>query len=170
MGFTVDQSLGPLVIINLNTGSEIYLDGLFPDDVGESQTASFDPIEIRGRSSAFAAYSGGSSRTTSLTFTLHEDYLGGYMGIHDIREAVSLLKATIFPIYDGGGAIIPPRIYLRILNTIIFKKAYPTDCSITWKKPIRGGRYIVAEVSMSITEIVKEAWDTFDVESMIPYM
>lgn len=167
--FTVDQNLGPIIIVNLNTGKEIHLDGLFPEDLSEEQSVSFEDITIRGRSSGFSAYSGGGSRTTTIIFTLHEDYLGGYMGIDDIREVVSLLKATIFPVYENSGAIIPPRVYLRIGDTINFKRAYVTSCNVTWKKPIRNGRYIVADVNMGVTEILKVALDTFDVEDMVPY-
>ncbi len=167
--FTVDQDLGQLFIMNLNTGSVIKLDGLFPNDLSENQTANFEGVSIKGRSSEFAIYSGGTSRTVNLSFELHEDYLGGYLGIYDIRQMVSLLKATAFPIYESSGAIIPPRIYLRVADTIIINKGYSSGCNVTWKKPIRDGRYIMADVTMDITEISKRGLDTYDVANMAQY-
>lgn len=125
--------------------------GVLPDDIAETHTANFEPMNIVSRSGQILAYSGGSNRELSINITVHEDYLAEYMGGKaDIREYAAQFKALTYPEYTDV-AVIPPSILLRV-GTFIQFKGVCTSATVTWKKPIRNGRYIIADFSLSLQE------------------
>jgi hypothetical protein len=129
--------------------------GMTPDEISESHSTEFEPITIKSRSSPLASYAGSGARTVDLSFDIHEDYLkiyepkGQYAHIHNF---VGRIKALTYPRYSKG-IVIPPKCYVMV-GEFFRMKAYCNSCNVTWRKPIRHGKYIAANISLSLTEIV----------------
>ena len=139
--------------------------GILPDDITESHGANFEPMSIMSRSGQLLAYSGGSNRELTLNITVHEDYLAEYMGgTADIREYAAQFKTLTYPEYTEGG-VIPPSILLRV-GTFIQFKGVCSNAQVTWKKPIRNGRYIVADFSLSLQETNSNSFAASEIFAM----
>lgn len=152
-----EVNLHKMVLTNLTFPAPQSLSfcGVLPDEFTESHSTNFEPFDIKSRSNPVASYAGSAARTVSITVGVHEDYLSQF-GISDIRDFVAAVKSITYPEYMGT-KVVPPRVLLRIGN--FFKmKGYCTDCSITWKKPIRNERYIYADITFSITEAINQAF------------
>jgi len=149
--YTVNQHKVILTNMTFSPPQSMTFYGILPDEIQESHDANFTPMEIMSRSGQLFAYSGGSSRTTSINIEVHEDYLADYNGGYaDIREFAAQFKALTYPEYMGP-RVIPPMILLRVGDFIQFKGVC-TNAQVTWKKPMRNGRYILADFSISLTE------------------
>lgn len=148
---TVNQHKIILTNTTFDPPQSITFYGILPDDIQEQHSANFTPMEIQSRSGPLFAYSSGSARAISLDFDVHEDYLAEYNGgSADIREYAANFKALTYPEYMGT-KVIPPSVLLRVGTFILFK-GICTNASVTWQKPIRNGRYILAKFSISLEE------------------
>ena len=136
--------------------------GILPDEFTETHSTNFESIDIKSRSNPLASFAGSSARTSDISFDIHEDYLAEFNGgTADIREFIAAIKSITYPEYQGT-IVVPPRILLRVGS--FFKiKGYCNSCSITWKKPIRDGRFILASVSISITEALSQSFAASEV-------
>ena len=141
-----------IILTNLTLGGQsITLYGILPDEFSESHTAAFTPMDIRSRSGPVFAYSNGGARELSFTFDVHEDYLAAYNGGKaDIREYAAAFKSLTYPEYMGTH-VVPPEMLLRV-GTFIRFKGFCTSASVTWKRPMRNGRYILATFTLSMQE------------------
>lgn len=142
-----------LTNMSLDTPVSISFYGMLPEEFTETHSANFEEIDIKSRSSTLASYAGGSARTTEISVNLNEDYLAEFNGggeNYRLDDYVATIKSLTYPMYKGV-LVLPPRLRLRIGD--FFKiQGFCTSCSVTWRLPIRDGRYINAGVSLSITE------------------
>lgn len=139
--------------------------GVLPDEFTESHTANFEPFDIKSRSNPLASYGSGSARNVSISVDIHEDYLAEFNGgSADIREYIAAIKSITYPEYQGT-LVVPPKVLLRV-GTFLKIQGYCTSCSITWKKPIRDGRFIFATVQFDISEALEQAYSASEVFSM----
>lgn len=149
--YTVNQHKVILTNVTFDPPQSIEFYGLLPDTIEESHSANFNPFQIMSRSGEIQAYAGGSGRTIELDIEVHEDYLAGYNGGKaDIRDYAAQFKALTYPEYEGT-RVRPPEVLLRVGSFINFH-GICTSASVTWKKPIRNDRFIVAEFHLSLTE------------------
>ena len=162
----IGKNVHKMVLTNLTFGApqSISFYGILPDEFSESHSALFDTIEIKGRSNPLAAYSGSSARTVSITVTIHEDYLAEFMGGYaDIRQFIGAIRSITYPEYRGT-LTVPPKVLLRI-GQFLKIQGYCSSCTVTWKKPIRDGRFIVADVSFEIVEALTNSYTASEVFS-----
>ncbi|WJZ23501.1 contractile injection system tube protein [Listeria phage LIS04] len=154
-----------IVLTNLafSPPETIKFHGIVPEEISESHSTNMEQVAIQSRSSALAAYGGSNSRTTSIQFDIHEDYLIEYMGIKDITEYVAKIKALTYPRFENG-AVIPPRCYLKV-GSVLKLTGYPESVDITWRKPIRDGRLIWASISINFTEYVSLSYSADEIAS-----
>lgn len=143
------------MIVNMNTGATIELVNL-PDELTDSQPANFSEVALQGRSAPLLAYENSGPRTINFTVQLHDDYQPG-----GILSTVHKLKALAYPKY--GSRVQAPKCYVRFGN-MVKATAVCTDVSVTWKKPIRDGIYICADVSLSFKTIQDLPLGSGDVE------
>jgi hypothetical protein len=168
--------------------------GIVPDDISESHSTEFEAVAIKSRSSPHAAYGGSTAREISFSFQIHEDYLNTALSddgaiAHQKREMqenrrirgdgnlsafVAEIKHLTYPKYEGY-FVYPPKISLKIGDDIMLK-GYTTSVSVSWKPPIRNGRYIVAEISLSFVEVLEvsfsaeEIFDRTDIQYFQSYL
>jgi hypothetical protein len=158
------DNLVTIVNTSFNPPRAINFYGLAPDDLTESHSANFEPVEIMGRSSPLASYSGGGGRTVDISLDVHEDYLKAYSNqknVANIVEFVGQVKALTYPRYQDN-IVIPPRVFIKI-GEFFRMKAYCNSVSVSWKKPIREGRYIMAGLNMNFTEILSVSFSADEV-------
>lgn len=163
----IGKNVHKMTLTNLTFGApqSISFYGILPDEFTESHSTNFEQIDIKGRSNPLWAYAGSSARETSITVTLHEDYLAEFMGgSADIREFVAAIRSITYPEYQGT-MTVPPTILLRI-GSFFKMKGICQSCQVTWKKPIRDNRYIVADISISIAEALEDSYTASEVFSM----
>ena len=154
-----------IVFRNLTTGESLTLKNVMPTDlaIGPSQ-ANYSPQTVSGRSSPVHSYGSGDIRTLSFNLSLHRDMFEGKSekAISDeYQKTLDFFDALNYPVYTGSG-VIPPQCYCRILKTTNIKGYASTH--YTLKKPIdRYGRYIHADISIEITEILNVSWDATEI-------
>jgi len=157
MNPTVNQHKVILTNLTFDPPQSITFYGLLPDEIAETHTANFQNMDIQSRSGQLWSYSGGNSRELSISITVHEDYLAEYMGGKaDIRDYAATFKALTYPEYEGT-KVKPPSILLRVGSFIKFK-GICTSATVTWKKPIRNDRYIVADFNINLVEANSNAF------------
>jgi hypothetical protein len=141
---------------------------VIPDVVSYSYQPNFQSAQILGRFSPIYLYSNGSDETFSFSMTLHEDLLP--IEYASLEEFVNLLKSLSYPRVKSNMALIFPRVYFQIGELVGFGVV---TTSVTWKKPIRDGRYILADISISInieerlkSPAVKQTGATYETEGL----
>jgi hypothetical protein len=143
-------------IVNLTTGKIINLTHI-PEELEDSNGASFSEVNIQGRSAPVLGYDGGGPRTVRFSIQLHDDYCP-----EGIKQAVQDLKALTYPLYSGS-KITPPRCYVRIGN-ILRITGVCDDVSVNWKKPYRDGVFVYADVSVSFKAAMEVPLSANDVQ------
>lgn len=154
--YRITKDYIPCYVINTLTGNTIEFD-VEPDEITESNTASFDPQEIRGRSSPYQGYNSSGPRNISFELVLHQDLCKD-----GILNTVNHLKSLVYPGY--GGVLRAPECMIRLGN-MIHCKAIMTDVGVTWQKPYRDNVYLTASVSLSFNEITDNPQSSADIWS-----
>ena len=154
--YRITKDYIPCYIINTLTGNTIEFD-VEPDEITESNTASFDPQDIRGRSSPYQGYNSSGPRNISFELVLHQDLCKD-----GILNTVNHLKSLVYPGY--GGVLRAPECMIRLGN-MIHCKAIVTDVGVTWQKPYRDNVYLAASVSLSFNEITDNPQSSADIWS-----
>lgn len=132
-----------------NAVEEIIID-LIPQVLSYSYTPNFTAQSTLGRLSPIYLYSGGSEETYSFSLTLHEDEVIKYQKgkYKSLEEFVDKLKSLSYPYTDNEGFQVYNKVTL-ILGEISGKGILNTE--VAWKKPLRNGKYILAEVTFTFT-------------------
>ena len=130
---------------------EIDIKDIIPDSLSYKYSPNFSGQGTLGRMSPIQIYSGGSPRTYSFTLTLHEDCLES-TNYNTLTGIVDALKSLSYPIVSKSGIMKKPSVFYTI-GSISGMGIVQTN--ISWKKPFRDGRYIMADISFNITEELK---------------
>lgn len=134
-----------------NVGSkpeEIIID-LIPQEITYTYTPNFQEQSTLGRLSPLYSYINGSDKKIAFSVKLHED-LGSIRESYETLDGlVSKLKSLSYPSKTGGA-----------LEDVSFHLGEITgkgivNTSVSWEKPFRDGRYLVANISFDIT-VTKE--------------
>lgn len=143
-------------IVNLTTGKVIEMTHI-PEELEDSNSASFSEVNIQGRSAPVLGYDGSGPRMIRFTLQLHDDYCP-----QGIKQEVQNLKALTYPKYSGS-RIEPPRCYVRIGN-FLRMTGVCDDVSVNWKKPYRDGVFVYADVSLSFKAALEMPLSANDVQ------
>lgn len=134
--------------------TEIIID-LIPQEVAYSYSANFHAQAALGRLSPLYIYKGGSDIELSFSVKLHEDFGNIRSTYKTLDNLVTQLKSLSYPSVNGG-ALENVVFYLGelggegIVNT-----------SVSWEKPFRDGKYIVANISFNIIVLKQYPTTTF---------
>lgn len=129
---------------------------LVPQKLNYSYSPNFSEQSILGRPSPLFLYTGGSDQTYSFSITIHEDMMTpsqltkyssleglidvikslSYPSLKDRNDPSSGFESSLRDVYFQLGSITG----LGIINT-----------SVTWKKPLRAGKYVLADISFTVT-------------------
>lgn len=152
--YRITKDYIPCYIINTVTGGTIEFD-CEPDEISDTVSAQFDPQEIRGRSSPYQGYNSSGPRTLSFSLILHDDLCK-----EGILNTINRLKSLVYPGY--GGVLSTPACLVRI-GDMIHMKAIVSDVGVSWQKPYRNGVYLLAEVSLTLSEVVDTPHSASDI-------
>jgi hypothetical protein len=131
-----------------NQVEEIIID-IIPQEVTYTYTPNFQEQSTLGRLSPLYSYINGSDKKIAFSVKLHED-LGSIRESYETLDGlVSKLKSLSYPSTTGGA-----------LEDVSFHLGEITgkgivNTSVSWEKPFRDGRYLVANISFDIT-VTKE--------------
>lgn len=127
---------------------EIEIDNVIPDALSYSYSPNYSGQATLGRMSPIQIYSGGSNKEYSFTLTVHEDMIKSNSKFDSIISFVNAIKSLSYPTVLSNGVVVKPqvRFYLGKISGAGIVKT-----SINWLKPFRNGRYVMAEISFSIT-------------------
>lgn len=138
---------------------EIY--NIIPEELGYSYSPNFTEQEVLGRMSPIQLYTGGSDKVYTFTLSVHEDMVMNLEGqdYKNIIDFVDDLKAMSYPYLDSTNNMRAQKIYFQIGE--ISGRGY-VQVGVAWKKPFRNGRYVMADISFTIT--VEELLQKVEVE------
>ena len=85
----------------------------YPESVSDSNQASYNAINILGRSEPFQYYTGSGPRTVSVSFKLHSDM---WHDINYIYELVAFIEACCYPRY--GNAIAATKVIFHAAQNV----------------------------------------------------
>ena len=125
----------------------IIVKDVIPEELSYAYTPLYTAQQVLGRMSPIQLYTGGSDMTYAFTLSMHEDALD-QKEYTDISKFVDDLKALAYPYIDDAGIMRAQRVYFQIGE--ITGWGY-VNVSISWKKPFRNGRYIMADIAFTIT-------------------
>lgn len=133
----------------------------YPDQISESQSASWSQSSPLGRSSPISTYTGTGYRTFGLNFRLHREMCNGNEAYID--EVLVELRRTVFPYYIEKG-LQPP------VTTFQFGqfrcKGYVESVSFSWMKPIIDGYYQCCDVSVNFVDVPDSVFSASNLNSV----
>jgi hypothetical protein len=136
-----------LYLYNINTGVEINIK-LIPNSLSESYSPNIISESPFGILHPINFYTGGSPKTISFEFDIHEDMVVA-MGISDsLYKAMNMIKAMSEPLVENG-VYKEPVVYLQLGEQFAGKGHISTK--ISYGKPYSKGRYKLAKVSLNFT-------------------
>lgn len=145
-------------IYNLLTGSKIEF--YLPDSFIDTNTANFEDVAIRGRSTPLRGYDSSGPRSISFDLDLHDDYCP--IGL---KETVKKMRALTYPSYKGYA--VPPECYIKLAE-VFSSRATVNSVSVSYEKPYRDGHYVKATVSLDITPI-SDSLSAEDIEKGVDF-
>ena len=119
---------------------------IFPNEISDRNSSSYNPTSILGRSVAYQTYNG-SSRSVNLTLELHEELCDDYTYVPNL---VKLIESVAYPGYETG-QVNPCEMEL-VLGNFLRIRGIVSGVSTTWKAPIIDGRLVHCIVGFDITE------------------
>lgn len=131
---------------------------VIPEEISESVDATWDTMDIRGRSAPYFGFSGNGARTVSYSITLHDDLCP------DLEKTVKDLKGLVYPKYLGS-VVTPPYCYVKFGN-MVNMYAIVNSVNVSWSGVIIGdnnktnAHYSTAEVSIEFSELRKNGIPT----------
>lgn len=148
---TIPGTSGASCFITVNGATMAF--PCYPESVDDSQTASYQPTNILGRSEPFQIYTGSGPRSVNVSFTMHCEMVHGansYQSNYEyVNSLVRLVESSCYPNYGSGVAAIKCtlQVALNIRITGII-----TNVSTKWYGPIIDNKYQMVDLSFSVTE------------------
>jgi len=119
---------------------------IYPNEFSDSNSGNFNSQNLLGRSVDYQIYQG-SSRSFSVTLSMHEELCSDYNYIHRL---VSFIESACYPGY-AGTVVQVPEIQI-VIGSHINITGILTSTSASWKAPIIDGKLVNCDLSLSITE------------------
>lgn len=122
-----------------------------PQTIHYKYSPKFSSQNLLGRATPIYQYSGASGASYSFSVTLHEDaHTKGNQTLEDLIDSIKSLSAPDNDRYGNLGTY--PRVLFTLgeLNALV-----KVEVNVEWKKPVRNGKYIMADVSFTI-DVVEE--------------
>lgn len=130
-----------------NTEVKEIVISLIPQSVSYSYTPNFQATSVLGRYTPIYSYKSGSDEVLSFTLDVHEDLIDTTK-YKSLEEFVDIIKSLSYPRRDTQGALIFPRVYMQLGDIAGFGFV---KTNITWKLPIREGKYVNASIDFNFT-------------------
>lgn len=122
-----------------------------PQSLSYSYSPNIVSQNVLGRMSPIHVYAGGSGEKYSFTVTLHEDLIKKSTIDKSIMEFVDDIKSLSYPNISKLGLV---QDYPRVLFQLGDISAWVlVETNVTWNKPFRDGKYILAEIAFNLTVV-----------------
>ena len=136
------------ILFNRNNDAIIamYLP-VFPQEFSDSNSSSFNPTSILGRSVQYQTYNT-SSRTFSVSLNLHEELCDDYTYIHRLA---AVLQSACYPNYSNRGSVDPIEILL-VIGSQVKIRGILNSVQEQWSGPVIDDQLVHCSLSINITE------------------
>ena len=144
---------------------------IYPEQVSNSITTTYQDTNIAGRSGTLSVYSGTSDIVTSFSIHLHREVVSTEFPNFDngdnnlVDKIVSLIEAAGYPLYTSTGTYTPIVIY-QFGDTYI--KGKQTSANTVWGGPKIGGKYMEATINISVTNTPSKVLSFNDIKGSNP--
>ena len=120
---------------------------VFPQEFSDSNSSSFAPTSILGRSVQYQTYNS-SSRTFSVSLNLHEELCDDYTYIHRLA---AVLQSACYPNYSSSGSVDPVEIML-VIGSQVKIRGILNSVQENWSGPVIDDQLVHCTLSINITE------------------
>lgn len=158
-----------IYLLNINNLEEVKFK-IIPDSVAEDYKQQIVSETPYGIYSPLYFYGGGSGRTLSFQFELHEDENHEQGSLYKLIDKIKRMgEALYLPDADTGvEALKEPLVYFQ-LGTQFAGKGF-INTKFDFNKPFRQGRFIYAKVEMTFTYIEEYKSDSQDFHKELDYL
>ena len=155
-----------LQAVEVTIGNTLIYMPCWPEQVSDGVDASYDTINVMGRSAPYVIYSYTGERSIEFTFKLHREMLDNPIALltediiknpdqvatraGEIDRIVRIIESAVYPNYDGTVAAV--RTQVRIGNTL-FISGVMTSQSTNWYGPIgTDHKYKQCDITFTVLE------------------
>lgn len=141
----------------------------WPDQIQDSQSASWGQTNVLGRSAPIQSYQGTGARSLTLAFSLHREELkqsnvkSGFnpaitnMGEDYLDILIKQSYASVLPVYGASAKMVdPPLVSVRVGNNTYIKgviKSFSCNYGGSNVPVLRDGKYATATLTFNIEEV-----------------
>lgn len=145
---------------------------VYPDQIADSMTTTFQQTNALSRSAPVFTFSNAGPRKVQISLALHRDLMDGLnygksnlkleIGEDYIDSLIRHLQSISLPKYQATSkSVVPPMIAVRF-GEEVFVKGVVGDLTVTYVKPILdNGKYASVTVAFTVSEV-----DPYDAESV----
>lgn len=129
----------------------------FLENIAEQAQPNYESIPVIGRSEPYVSYSGGNSRTISISLQFASSVTAGDRGDFDTAmRNIRFLQALTHPSYTDGGIMYPPPLCRLVLGRFIAARGVVTSASPSYPNVFSGPESafdypIIAECAIEFT-------------------
>lgn len=137
---------------------------VYPEELSDSYKANYTQMpDMLYQYEPWQVYQSSGPRSNSYTFTFHRDMWTGDHTDGKANELIRFCEANCYPEYKGS-AVNPPTVTLYIAGQPHITGVL-TEAAPKWSGPIGSdGWYLVCELTLTITEVSKDALDYYTVK------
>ena len=149
---------------------------VYPDQIADTMTTTFQSTNALSRSAPVFSYSNSGPRQVQVTLSLHRDLMDDInwntanlkieLGDDYIDTLIKRLQSISLPRYQATSkSVVPPMVALRFGDEIFIKGVVSSQLSVTYKKPIlSSNKYALVDISFQLSEV-----DPYDADSVAQF-
>lgn len=149
----------------------------YPEQISDSNSASYSTNNPLSRSAPIFAYSYSGPRTVQINLTLHRDlmtqlnYSTSNVNLNEVELGddyvdflAKAIQTIVIPKYSSTSKMVnPPMVALRFGNEIYVKGVVTGGVTVTYRGPIlNDNKYAIVDISFTVSEV-----DPYDAESIM---
>lgn len=166
-GYTHDTDIGEnyIYISHLDDGLQYWRLPMWPDDISDQMSSTFNSTTALGRSAPVYTFSNAGPRVVQISLVIHRDEMDDVnmgwsnaklgFGEDYIENLIHALQSIALPKYNvENKAVEPPLIALRLGNEVFVKGVLLNGVGVSYTKPIlENNKYAQLKLSITIAEV-----------------
>ena len=146
---------------------------VYPDQISDSMSTSFNSTNALSRSAPVFSYSNSGPRTVQINIDLHRDMMDEVnyskanlrveIGDDYVDTIIKRLQSIALPRYQASSkSVVPPMVAIRFGDEVFIKGVVNSNITVTYKKPIlSNNKYAVVSINFNVLEV-----DPYDADSV----
>lgn len=146
---------------------------VYPDQIADSMSTTFNSTNALSRSAPVFSYSNSGPRTVQINIDLHRDMMDEVnygkanlrvdIGDDYVDTIIKRLQSIALPRYQASSkSVVPPMVAVRFGEEVFIKGVVNSNITVTYKKPIlSNNKYAVVSINFNVLEV-----DPYDADSV----